>query len=97
LRQVGKLERRERLLRRIRRRINKKLVGVNFAIESRVCKASRKGKRVSIGAAEDEDLPNVSPDEHHQMSLNNRDYVDIPSWLREFRSDPAFKVSNNLN
>ena len=45
---------------------------------------------------EQEMLPPTSPSQHHHISIDNRQKVQISQWLHRNKSDPAVKVCRSL-
>ena len=35
----------------------------------------------------------MKPEDHHDMGVSEKEYLDLRDWQREFRDDPAVQVS----
>ncbi len=42
---------------------------------------------------EEETLPATSPNQHHHISMDNRQKVQVVQWVDKNKNDPAVKVS----
>lgn len=84
--QIAQREQINRLLRRIRHRVEK---AVGKPVKKKGKRAPRTERASTVGG---EYMAYTSALEHHQMSMHNRDYVSIIKWLQPFAGDPAFNV-----
>lgn len=45
---------------------------------------------------EQENLPPTLPTQHHHISIDNRQKIQVSQWLHRNQADPAVKVSHSL-
>jgi hypothetical protein len=84
--QISKHERRERLLRGIKRKEQK---GKEKASGE---KSTTGTKNPSLAFVDHNPLPFTSPKDHHHISESKRHHSHVPNWLGENSGDPAIEV-----
>lgn len=47
----------------------------------------------TLGFADEDPMPQSNPAAHYETSQTNRHHLDLTTWLREHRDDPAIRVS----
>jgi len=88
VRGIARLERRERILQRMRE-VNREKMTVR---DSHTQPIETEDHRPSLHFVDQDPLPHCSPEVHYQMSSSQKHYWDISSWLGKNRDDQAMRV-----
>jgi hypothetical protein len=81
---IGLQVRRERMIHRLQERNKRRLQRLAHAQDD----------LPTVSFEERETLPPTLPTSHHHISIDTRQKVELPLWLRDNKKDPAIQVSN---
>lgn len=87
-RQVARQERRQRLLRGIKRKMDE----ADAAAPTTTSATNSSNDRPSFTFAQSEPLPPTAPRQHHHISDSRRTGINIPTYLGNHEGDPAIRV-----